>query len=70
MYTQYRDIHSDLPEYIRMQQYHEQQAGISTSLPVMEGGHDVYDRFYTLPYFASVMSHAQQPIHQQQSHQQ
>ena len=33
----------------------------------MEGGCDVYDRFYTLPYFASMTSHAQQPIHQQQS---
>ena len=70
MYTQYRDIHSDLPDYIRMQRYYEQQVEISTSLPVMEGGHDVYDRFYTPPYFASMTSHAQQPIHQQQSHQQ
>ena len=33
----------------------------------MEGAHDVYDRFYTPPYFASMMSHAQQPIHQQKS---
>ena len=33
----------------------------------MEGGCDIYVRFYTLPYFASMTSHAQQPIHQQQS---
>ena len=50
-----------------MQQYHEQQVGISTSLPVMEGGCDIYDRFYTPLYFASMTLHANQPIHQQQS---
>ena len=53
-----------------MQRYHKQQAGISTSLSVNKGGHDIHDRFYTPPYFASMTSHAQQPIHQHQSHQQ